>query len=164
MISTIIKPFRSSHRDVPVHCTGHDKWSFASLHQSEDLLHSVSAVALFRYGTTMCCSAKPIGLHPWDIYSVADPGSRYIFDPWIRDPEKVFSGSRIANPYFWELSDNFFGSIFFLYQLKNKIIYNFVFVATKKVGQQIFSPFSFVAVVESGIQGQRDYILYVNPN
>jgi hypothetical protein len=33
------------------------------------------------------------------------------------------------------------------------MIYNFViFVATKKVGQQAFSPSSFVAVVESGIR------------
>jgi hypothetical protein len=29
-----------------------------------------------------------------------DPGSGAFFDPWIRDPEEVFSGSRIPNPYF----------------------------------------------------------------
>ncbi len=34
-------------------------------------------------------------------------GIRWLFDPWIRDPEEVFSGSRIPNPYFWEPSDNF---------------------------------------------------------
>ncbi len=27
-------------------------------------------------------------------------GIRCLFDPWIRDPEKVFSGSRIPKPYF----------------------------------------------------------------
>jgi hypothetical protein len=36
--------------------------------------------------------------------SVADPdlgsGIRCLFDPWIRDPESFFSGSRIPNPYF----------------------------------------------------------------
>ncbi len=35
-------------------------------------------------------------------------GIRCPFDPWIRDP-----GSRIPNQYFWELSDNFLGQIFF---------------------------------------------------
>jgi hypothetical protein len=39
---------------------------------------------------------------------------------------------------------------------KNKIIYNFmIFVATKSVGQPIFSP-SFVAVVGSGIDKNQD--------
>ncbi len=53
----------------------------------------------------------------------------------------------------------------FLYRLKNKIIFYFViFVAKKKVWQQIFFPYSFVAVVGSGIRGRWDYILYVNPN
>ncbi len=38
---------------------------------------------------------------------------RSLFDPWIRDPEWVFFripdlGSRIPNPYFWELCDNIF--------------------------------------------------------
>ncbi len=60
-----------------------------------------------------------------------------------------FSGSRIPNPYFWELSDNFgvkssiilwkLAQIFFLQHFKNKIIFNFVkFVAAKKIWQQIF--------------------------
>jgi hypothetical protein len=42
---------------------------------------------------------------------------------------------------------------FLHYLFKNKIIFNFViFVASKKVGQQIFSPgSSFVVVVEFGI-------------
>jgi len=39
-------------------------------------------------------------------------GIRCLFDPWIRDPELVFSGSRIPNPYFWELRDNFLGKKF----------------------------------------------------
>jgi hypothetical protein len=43
--------------------------------------------------------------------------------------------------------------ILFLYLFKNKIIFYFViFVATKRVGQQIFSSSSFVAVVGSGIR------------
>ena len=59
----------------------------------------------------------------------------------IRDPEKTYSGSRILNPYFRELSDNFLGETFynslkigpnfFLQHFKTKIIYNIVkFVAT----------------------------------
>ncbi len=35
-----------------------------------------------------------------------------LFDLRIRDPGWVFSGSRISNPYFWELSDNFLGKKF----------------------------------------------------
>ncbi len=78
-------------------------------------------------------------------------GIRCLFDPWIQDPVpfwpldpgsgKVFSGSRIPNPYVWELSDNFLGKQlynslkiyrnFFLQHFKTKIIFNFVkFVAT----------------------------------
>ncbi len=91
--------------------------------------------------------------------SVADPdmesGIRCLFDPWIRDPEWVFSGSRIPNPYFWELSDNFLGKkfyysvkicpIFFLQHFKNKIIFSFVEIfgiwLQKKIWQQIvFTP------------------------
>ncbi len=80
-----------------------------------------------------------------------DPGSGAFLTPGSRiwDPELVFSGSRIPNPYFWELCDNFFGKKFynslkigpnfFLQHFKNKMIYNFVkFVATKKVWQLIF--------------------------
>ncbi len=73
--------------------------------------------------------------------SVADPnpGSeiRCLFDPWIRDPEWVYSGSRISDPgsqthifeslvtTFWVksfINDNSlkFGPNFFLEQLKNK--------------------------------------------
>jgi hypothetical protein len=72
---------------------------------------------------------------------------------WPLDPEWVFPGSRIPNPYFWELSDNFWvkssiilsklTQIFFLQHFKNKIIYNFVqFVATKKVWKKkkFFTP------------------------
>ncbi len=57
-------------------------------------------------------------------------------------------GSRIPNPYFWEVSDKFLGKKFynslktvpnfFLQHVKNKIIFTFVkFVATKKIWQQI---------------------------
>jgi hypothetical protein len=39
---------------------------------------------------------------------------RCLFDPWtrIRDPEWVYSGSRIPKPYFWELGDNYLGKKF----------------------------------------------------
>ncbi len=54
---------------------------------------------------------------PTDSISVADPdpgsGIRCLFDPWIRDPEWVFSGSRIPRPYFEELFDNFLGKKFY---------------------------------------------------
>ncbi len=63
-------------------------------------------------------------------------GIRCLFDPWIRDPEWVFSGSRIPRPYLEELFDNFLGKTFynslkigpniFLQHFKTKIIYNFV--------------------------------------
>ncbi len=66
------------------------------------------------------------------------PGSRIGFFP---DPDL---GSRIPNPYFWELSDNFLGKkfydslkigpSFFLQHFKNKyVVFNFVkFIASKK--------------------------------
>ncbi len=70
--------------------------------------------------------------------SFLTPGSgiRCLFDPLIPD-----LGSRIPNPYFWELSDNFLGNKFFnslkicpnffLQHFETKIIFNFVkFVAT----------------------------------
>ncbi len=87
------------------------------------------------------------------------PGSgiRSLFDPWIRDPEWVFSGSRISDPgsqthifeslmtIFW--GKKFYKSMkigpnFFLQRFKNKIINNFVkFVATKKgLTKKIFHP------------------------
>ncbi len=94
------------------------------------------------------------------------PGSgirnRFIPDlgSWISDP-----GSRIPNSYFWELSDNFlgkmfynslkFGQIFFFSSSKKKkIILHFVkFVATNKCMTTIFcSPLYFVAVFRSGIR------------
>jgi hypothetical protein len=37
-------------------------------------------------------------------------GIRCLFDPWIRDPEWVFSGSRIPRPYFEELQGSIFWS------------------------------------------------------
>jgi hypothetical protein len=55
------------------------------------------------YFTIFCSVAEP------------DPGSgiRCLFDPWIRDPEYVFSGSRIPDlgsriprPYVLEIFDN----------------------------------------------------------
>ncbi len=83
-------------------------------------------------------------------------GSGAFFSPLdlgcgIRDPEWVFSGSQITNPYFWEFIDNFsgkkyyssqwLGSKLYLHLFKNKIIINFVmFVATKKVWLIFFHP------------------------
>ncbi len=71
---------------------------------------------------------------------------------WPLDPGWVYSGSRIPNSYFWELSDNFLGRKFhyswkfgpniFLEQFKTKIILHFVkFVATKKcLTKYFFNP------------------------
>jgi hypothetical protein len=79
-----------------------------------------------------------------------DPGSGAFLTPGSGIRNRIFSysrisdrGSRIPNPYFLELSDNFLGKKFynfvkigpnfFLHHFKNKLIYNFVkFVATKK--------------------------------
>ncbi len=73
-----------------------------------------------------------------------DPGSGAFLTPESGIPKRFFPdpGSRIPNPYFWELIDNFLGKKFynslkigpnyFLRHFKNKIIFNFVkFVATK---------------------------------
>jgi hypothetical protein len=90
---------------------------------------------------------------------------RDLYDTWIRIRNKFFPdpGSRIPNPYFSELIDNFLGKKFynslkigpnyFLKHFKNKIIYNFVkFVATQIGMTNFFSPLSFVAVFGSGIR------------
>ncbi len=72
-----------------------------------------------------------------------DPGSNAFLISGSGIRKRFFSGSRIPNPYFWELSDNFLsktfynsfkiGPNFFLQHFKNKIIINYVkFVATKK--------------------------------
>ncbi len=105
--------------------------------------------------------------------SVADPvpGSGAFLTPGSGIRNRFFPdslGSRITNPYFWELSENFlvkkfYDSLkidlnFFLQHIKTKIIYNFVkFVATYKVmTTNFFSPLSFVAVFGSGIRdGQK---------
>jgi hypothetical protein len=77
-----------------------------------------------------------------------------------RDPEQVFPGSRIPNPYFDSFMTIFFGKKYcnlcfgfkkIIYLFKNNMIYNFmIFVATKN-GRTNFSP-SFSAVVGSGIR------------
>ncbi len=75
-------------------------------------------------------------------------GIRCLFDPGIRNRFFPDLGSRIPNPNFWELCDNFLGKkfynflkigqIFFL-QLKNEIICNSVkFVFTKKMYDKKF--------------------------
>ncbi len=38
---------------------------------------------------------------------------RCLSDPWIRNSFYTDPGSRIPNPYFWELSDNFLGKKFY---------------------------------------------------
>ncbi len=79
---------------------------------------------------------------------------RVLFDPWIRDPEYVFSGSRISDPgsqdhifksfltiflvkssiVLWKLAQ-----ILFLQHFKAKIIYNFVkSLATKRYENYFF--------------------------
>jgi hypothetical protein len=65
--------------------------------------------------------------------SVADPDPRS--GAFLTPGSGIFSGSRIPNPYFRELGDNFLDSsiIIFLQHFKNKIIFYFVkFVATIK--------------------------------
>ncbi len=103
----------------------------------------------------------------WDTFcenQCCGSGIRCFFDPGIRNRFFPDPGSRITNPYFWELSDNFLnkkfynslkiGQNFFLQHFKNKIIFNYVkFVATKKgMAISFFSPLSFAAVFGSGIR------------
>jgi hypothetical protein len=111
--------------------------------------------------------------------SVADPDpGPGLFRPMDSNPGSgigFFSGYRIPNPYFWELSDNFWGKKFYnslkigpnfvFQQFRNKIIFNFVkFVATKKgLTTNFFSPLSFVAVFGSGIRDPGSGINIPNP-
>jgi hypothetical protein len=80
-----------------------------------------------------------------DSVAYPDPGSGAFFTPGPGSGIRIrfFSGARIPTPYFLELSAKFLGKKFynslktgpnfFLQQLKNNLIYNFVkFVATKK--------------------------------
>jgi hypothetical protein len=83
-----------------------------------------------------------------------DPGSGIGF---FRIP-----GSRIPNPYFWELGDNFLGKNFhnslkigpnfFLRNFKNKIIFNFVkFVPAKKgMTKKFFHPSLLLLFLDPG--------------
>ena len=91
--------------------------------------------------------------------NVADPdpgsGIRCLFDPWIRDLGSGIGffripdlGSRIPNPYFWELIDNFLGKKFYnslkigpnffssTFPKNSSILWNLWL--QKKVWQQIF--------------------------
>jgi hypothetical protein len=83
---------------------------------------------------------------PYPGSGIRDPGSGALLTPGsgIRNGFFPDRGSRIPNPYFLELSDNFLGKkfynslkicpCFFLQHFKYKIIFNFVrLVATKKV-------------------------------
>ncbi len=92
-------------------------------------------------------------------------GIRCLFDPGIRNRFFPDPGSRIPNPYFLELSDNFWGKKFynslkiglnfFLQHFKTKIMLNFLNLwLYKKVpyDNKFFSPLSFTAVVGSEIR------------
>ncbi len=95
--------------------------------------------------------------HTYITGSVADtdPGSgiRCLFDPWIRDSGSRVGffripdlGSRIPNPYFWQLSDNVLGKkfynslkigpIFLLQHFKNKIVQFCEIYGPKKKGMK----------------------------
>ncbi len=88
------------------------------------------------------------------VHSVADPdpGSGAFLTPWSGIRNRIFQ-ILDPNPYIWELSDNFMGKKlynslkidpnFFLQHFKTKIIINL---------WNFFSPFSFVAVLGSGIR------------
>ena len=85
---------------------------------------------------------------------------------WPLDPGSGIgvSGSRIPNPYFLEISDNFLGKKFnnplkicpnfFLQHFKNKIILNFCDICgyNKRYDNKFFSPLSLDAVFGSGIR------------
>ncbi len=100
--------------------------------------------------------------------SVADLGSGAFLTPGSGIRNRFFPdpGSRIPNPYFWELIDNllgkkFYNSLkigpnFFLQHIKTKIMCNFVkFVATKKVMKtNFFSPLSFLLFLDPGSEIQ----------
>jgi hypothetical protein len=105
--------------------------------------------------------------YPQQISCVTDPGSGAFWTPESGIRNRFFSGSRIPNPYFGKLCDNFLGkkyyslsigSIFFLYLFENKINFYFTkFLATKKkVRQLIFSPFLFCFVVGYGMDKNQD--------
>ncbi len=86
-------------------------------------------------------------------------GIRCLFYPGIRDRFFPDPGSRIPNPYFLELSKNFFGKNFYNslkigpeFLRHFKFFFNFVkFVATV-VWQQFFFALSFFAVFGYGIR------------
>jgi hypothetical protein len=105
--------------------------------------------------------------HPFEVISIfAVLGSGAFLTPGSGIRIRFFPdlGSRIPNPYFWGLGDNFLSENFnnswkigpnlFLQHIKNKIIFSFVkFVATKNgLTKKKFSPLSFVAVFGSGIR------------
>ncbi len=96
-----------------------------------------------------------------------------IWDPvpfWPLDPGSGIGfyriqdlGSRIPNPYFWELRDNFLGKKFynslkigpnfFLQHFKNKIVqFCEIYDPKKRYDNKFFSPMSFIAVFGSGIR------------
>ncbi len=103
-------------------------------------------------------------------------GIRCLFDPWIRDLGSGIGffripdlGSRIPNPYFWELRDNFLGKKFynslkigpnfFLQHFKNKIVqFCEIYDSKKRYDNKFFSPMSFITVFGSGIRDPRSGI------
>ncbi len=95
-----------------------------------------------------------------------DPGSGAFLTSGSGIRNRFFSGSRIPNPYFWELRDNFLGKKFynslkigpnfFLQQFKTKIMYNFVkFVATLKgMTSNFFYPSLLLLFLDPGSEIQ----------
>ncbi len=96
------------------------------------------------------------------IYQCCESGSgiRCLFYPWIRDPGSLSHIFESLVTNFWVKRSIILyklAQIFFLYPFKNKIIFNLVILGErlqKKVGQQFFLPFSFIAVVGS----RRTYV------
>jgi hypothetical protein len=113
-----------------------------------------------------------VGVYPGQqerlVISVADPGSGAFLTPGSGIRNRFFPdlGSRIPDPYFWELSDNLLGKsfinlwklaqIFFfsISEIQFSILWNLWL--QKKVWQQFFfSPLSFVAVFGSEIRDPK---------
>jgi hypothetical protein len=82
--------------------------------------------------------------------SVADPDP--VSGAFLTSGSGILSGSRIPNPYFRELGDNFLDKKF--YNFKNKIIFNFVkFVATiKGMTKNFFHPSLLMLLLDPGFE------------
>jgi hypothetical protein len=138
--------------------------------RAKSKLFSIIFLSLMDYVTSWIFFWRPIKLNQYLLsvlrIRIRDPVPFWPLDPgsglgFFRIPDPR---SRIPNPYFWELGDNFLGKKFynslkigpnfFLQHFRAKIIFNFVkFVATwKNKTTNFFSSLSFVAVFGSGIR------------